>query len=294
MRATLDVEGHEIVVTHRERVLAPETGFTKGDLVAYYASVGAAMVPHLARRPLMLGRWPSGVHERGWGQFECRGRPEWMSAFELHMRDGRVVETCVVDDVASLVWLANQGVLEFHPFLARAEAFDRPTAMVFDLDPGAPAGLVECAQVALRLRDVLAAVGLISYVKGSGSIGMHVVVPLNTPVTYAETKSFARAVATLLAHEDPARVVDVMTRARRSGKVFVDWAQNDERKQNIAPYSLRAAAGVPVSAPITWEEAASADHTRFGPREVLDRVRDRGDVFAQVPTMRQQLPRLHA
>jgi bifunctional non-homologous end joining protein LigD len=217
-----------------------------------------------------------------------------MSAFELHMRDGRVVETCVVDDVASLVWLANQGVLEFHPFLARAEAFDRPTAMVFDLDPGAPAGLVECAQVALRLRDVLAAVGLESFVKVSGSIGMHVVVPLNTPVTYEETKSFARAVATLLAHEDPARVVDVMTRARRSGKVFVDWAQNDERKQNIAPYSLRAAAGVPVSAPITWEEAASVDRTRFGPREVLDRVRDRGDVFAQVPTMRQQLPRLHA
>jgi bifunctional non-homologous end joining protein LigD len=292
------IDGRALELTHPERVLWPETGTTKAEMLDYYASVGGVMVPHIAGRPLMIWRWPEGVHHRGWDQFECRGRPTWMGTYRLEMRKGEIANTCVVNDAASLLWLANQGAIELHPFLARADAFDRPTTVVFDLDAGEPAGLVECSRVALLLRDVLAAVALEAFPKTSGGVGLHVYVPLNTPATYADTKAFARAVAGLLAREHPDRVVDRMTRALRYGKVFIDWSQNDERKQTVAAYSLRGRAQPIVSAPVTWEEIeraarrSDASHLVLRARDVLGRVAVDGDPFAPVATLQQHLPEL--
>lgn len=282
-----------VAISHPERVMYPATGFTKADVLAYYRAVAPVMVPHLAGRPMMLGRWPEGVDGRGFGQFECRGRPEWMSSAPLRLRDGRVVDVCIVNDEPSLVWLANQGVLELHPYLARWSSFDTPLAIVFDLDPGPPASLVECCRVALRLRDVLGEHNLRAVAKTSGGSGLHVFVPLNVPVTYADTKPFARSVAARLAADLPDLVVDRMSKAVRPGRVFIDWGQNDERKQTVAAYSLRAADSPIVSTPLSWGEvAAGVDGAAlvFSPADVIDRISRLGDHFAPMLTLTQQLP----
>ena len=244
----------------------------------------------------MLGRFPEGVDRRGWGQFECRGRPEWMASASLRLRTGVVRDVCVINDLASLVWVANQGVIELHPYLARVERFDQPLAAVFDLDPGPPAGLRECCRVALWLRDVLTEVGLSSFPKTSGSSGLHVVVPLNAPHSYEETKRFARAAAARLARERGELVVDRMAKSLRARKVFIDWAQNDQRKQTVAPYSLRATPMPLVSAPVRWDEieraveGSSAAALTLGPRDVLRRLAAGDDPFADVARLEQRLP----
>ncbi|MFN2484660.1 MAG: non-homologous end-joining DNA ligase [Candidatus Limnocylindria bacterium] len=294
--AEIQVDGRSVRLTNLDRVLWPATGFTKRDMLDYYLRVGPTLVPHLAGRPLMLGRFPEGVEGRGWGQFECRGRPDWMASVPLRLRTGVVREVCVVNDMPSLMWVVNQGVIELHPFLARADAFERPTSVVFDLDPGPAAGLAECARAALRLRGVLDEAGLRAYVKTSGSSGIHVFVPIDATHSYAETKAFARRIAARLASENPELVIDRMTRSLRAGRVFVDWAQNDERKQTVAPYSLRATARPLVSTPITWDEvgtaAAGSDPAilAFGPSQVTERTRDCGDLFAPVAAGGHRLP----
>ena len=279
-----------VTLTNLDRVLWPSTGTTKGDLVAYYRGVADVLVPHLRERPLMLGRWPEGVGTRGWGQFECRGRPSWMASYPLRLRDGRVVEICVVNDADSLEWLAQQGVVELHPYLARADAFDRPIGVVFDLDPGPPAAVAECARVALLLRERLDALGLRAAVKTSGAQGLHVVVPIARGPSFAETKAFARGLAAELAAARPDLVLDRMTRAERAGRVFIDWAQNDERKQTVAPYSVRAADEPLVSTPLTWDEVAAGDVLAFTIEDALARVRTRGDAFGIALDEGQRLP----
>ena len=285
---TVEVEGRTLTVTNLDRVLWPATGFSKGGMIDYYRAIGPVLVPHVVGRPVMLGRFPAGVEGRAWGQLACRGRPDWMATTELTLRTGVVRDVCLVNDVASLMWVANQGVIELHPFLARAETFNRPTAMDFDLDPGPPAGLAECARVALALRRVLEAEGRDAVVKTSGSAGLHAVIPLNGAATYGDTKGYARAAAARLAAEQPDLVLDRMTRSLRAGKVFVDWAQNDERKQTVAAYSLRATAVPGVSTPVTWDEVEHVARTGdasalvFSPRDVLERVERLGDVFRGV------------
>jgi bifunctional non-homologous end joining protein LigD len=290
------VGARTLALTNLDRVLWPSTGTTKAELIDYYARIAPAIVPHLAGRPLMIWRWPEGVHRPGWDQFECRGRPEWMASYRLEMRKGEIATTCVINDAASLVWIANQGTVELHPFLARSDAFQRPSAVVFDLDPCPPAGAVASCRVALLLREILGALSLASFPKMSGRAGMHVYVPLNSDVGYAATKAFARAAARLLAREHPDLIVDRMSRSLRWGKVFIDWSQNDERKQTIAAYSLRATERPFVSAPVTWDEVARAARRSdasalvFSPADVLERWRTLGDPFAPVETLRQSLP----
>ncbi len=292
----VDIDGRRIVLSNLDRVLWPAAGFTKGDMIEYYRSVADVMLPHLAGRPVMLARFPTGVHGRGWGQFECRGHPAWMTTAALELRTGVVRDVCLVNDRASLVWIANQGVVELHPFLARSAAFDRPLSVVFDLDPGPPAGMAECATVALRLRSLLAGLGLASHAKTSGSAGLHVFVPLDGSQTYRETKAFARAIAAQLAEELPSLVLDRVSRSARTGRVFIDWAQNDERKQTVAPYSLRAVDRPRVSTPVTWDEvarAAGGGHgaaLAFEARDVVARIRERGDLFAGMLTGGHRLP----
>ncbi|HWG56507.1 MAG TPA: non-homologous end-joining DNA ligase [Gaiellaceae bacterium] len=267
-----------VTLTNLDRVLWPETGFTKGDLVAYYERVAPALLPHLARRALTLWRFPEGVHRRGWWQNECRGAPDWMTVAEI-----RGQRFCVVDDEPSLVWVANQGTVELHPFGSTVDAPETPLRLLVDLDPGAPAGLVECCRVALAARRSL---GEATLVKTSGASGLHLAAP--AAATFADTKAVARELAERLAWELPELVVAEQRREARRGRVLVDWLQSDATRTTAAPYSLRATRVPSVSTPVTWDEveaaAAARDATtlRFGPQDVRARLDRDGDLWSDL------------
>lgn len=279
-------------LTSLEKVMWPAVGVTKGEMLDYYAAIAPALLPHLADRPLTLGRFPNGVDAPGFAQTECRGRPEWVDTVPIRLRTGRVRHFCLARDPASLLWIANLGTIEFHVFLGTAADLQTPTGVLFDLDPEPPAGIADAARVALRLRDRLAAEGLAAVAKTTGGSGLHVLVPLNRPHTYAQTSRFARRVAAVLAEGDAAVTASATRRARRRGAVLVDWAQNSERRSVIAPYSLRAADRPWVSTPVTWEEVEAVDarRLRFGPQAVLERVTRIGDPFEPALRLVQRLP----
>ncbi|MDQ3991382.1 MAG: non-homologous end-joining DNA ligase [Actinomycetota bacterium] len=292
----IEVEGRRVRVTTLDRVLWPDAGFTKRQMIEYYVRVAPVLLPHLARRPITLHRFPEGVEGPGWYQARCRGRPAWMSAHVVRGRTGEAIDYCLIEDVASLVWAANLGTIELHPFLAPAERPDEPTVVAFDLDPGPPADLVDCCEVALWLREVLDGLGLEAFAKTSGAVGLHVYVPLGPGHRYDATKPFARGVARLLAERNPDRVIERMTRSLRPGKVLVDWLQNDPTRSTVAPYSLRAMAWPTVSTPVTWDEVEGAVRDRspgtvtFQPGDVLDRIERMGDLFGPVLEIDQSLP----
>jgi bifunctional non-homologous end joining protein LigD len=292
----VDVEGRRLGLTNLDKMLWPEAGRTKAWLLEYYTRVAPTLLPHLRERPLTLRRFPDGIEGPSWHQNECRGEPEWFRVLETPGRDGRLLRFCVVDDLASLVWLANQGVIELHPFQWRLEAPRQPTALVFDLDPGPPADVVDCARVALRLRELLAALRLTSFAKTSGAAGLHVHVPLGQPHDGEQVKRFARALAQGLAQEHPDAVVAEMKKTRRAGKVFVDWLQNDPTRQTVAPYSLRGLPWPRVAAPVTWQEVERAvadarpSALTFLGEDVLERIDGTGDLFAATLELQQSLP----
>ena len=295
----LSVGGRRLSLTNLEKVLYP-SGFTKGQVIDYYVRVAPAMLPHLKGRAVTLKRYPGGSDEPFFYEKNCPAhRPPWVDTASVAGRSGNAaIDYCVIRDPATLVWAANLASLELHVTMARAAAPDRPTAMVFDLDPGPPAALPDCLRVGLRLRDLLAAIGLKCFPKTSGGKGLHVYVPLNTPgVTFDDTKSFARAVAEVFQRQSPKAVTAAMAKAGRAGKVFVDWSQNDRHKTTACAYSLRARDEPTVSTPVEWEEVERAAETRrgtplvFTAEEVLARVARRGDLFAPVLALRQKLPR---
>ncbi len=295
-RVEVEFAGRVVSLSNLDKVLWPRLGLTKGWMVDYYTAVAPALVPHLRRHPLTLHRFPDGVEGVHWYETRAPAHPPWIETVTFHVRTtGKVFDVCVVDDLPSLVWAAQFAAIELHPFLGTAEELDRPRAVVFDLDPGPPATIVDCCRVALRIRDLLGGLGLQAWVKTSGGVGLHVYVPLNTEVTYDQTKSFAHAVALLLEREQPEAVTSVMARARRPGKVFVDWSQNDFGKSTVAPYSLRGLEIPTVSTPVAWDEvseaAASGEVRRllFLPDAVLERAED-GDLFAPVVSVQQALP----
>ncbi|MDQ4082162.1 MAG: non-homologous end-joining DNA ligase, partial [Actinomycetota bacterium] len=257
----LKLDGRSLRLSNLDKVLWPAAGVTKGDLIAFYLEVAPAILPHLERRPVTLRRYPDGVEGLHWYQLECRGQPDWLTTCELRGRGG-VFRVCLLGDRPSLVWAANLATIEFHPLLARAAAAGEPTSVVFDLDPGPALDIVDCCDVALRLREVLAGLGLASFAKTSGSVGLHVFVPLNVPHTYAETRGFARAVAAHLVAEHPDGVTDKQKRALRTGKILVDWLQNDPMRSTVAPYSLRATPWPSVSTPVAWDEVEAARAAR--------------------------------
>jgi bifunctional non-homologous end joining protein LigD len=283
-----------VALSSLDKVLWPEPGFTKGQMIEYYRRIAPVLLPHLRDRPLTLGRFPSGVEGRGFAQNECRGAPEWLRTYAVRLRDGTPRRFCVVDDVESLLWVANQNTIELHPFLYTVVDPARPTSVVFDLDPAAPADVLAAGEVALRLRDLLAERGLAAVLKTSGSLGLHVLVPLNTPTTFAETKAFARKLAAQLAEERPEQVTDAQRRSARAGKVLVDWLQNDPMRSTVAPYSLRATPWPTVSTPVAWEEVEEAlaggraEHLTFLADDVLERVQH--DPFAPALEVEQSLP----
>ncbi len=288
------VDGRALKISNWDKVLYPEAGFTKGDLIAYYARIAPAVLPHLHDRPLTLKRYPNGVDAPYFYEKQSPShRPEWVQT----VRVGGVDYT-LCQDRPTLVWLANLADIELHTSLSLAADPDRPTMLVFDLDPGPPAGIVECCEVALVLRGMFGALGLESVIKTSGSKGMQMYVPLNDDaVTYGQTKPFARQVAELLEQRLPELVVSRMTKRLRGGKVLVDWSQNDDHKTTVNVYSVRARERPTVSTPVRWEEvqacrdAGEPEMLTFETEEVLDRVARDGDLFAMLLSTRQELPR---
>ncbi|SDY38017.1 bifunctional non-homologous end joining protein LigD [Micromonospora pattaloongensis] len=293
---TVSVGARRLRVSSLERVLYPETGFSKAELIDYYTAVADVVLPHVRGHAITLHRYPSGVGGPHFYQTRCPPHPDWVRTATLHFpKTGKTFEAPVLDDVAALVWAANLATIELHPFLACAERIDHPTQLVFDLDPGPPAGFGQACAVALELRGMLAEVGLRAWPKTSGLKGLHLHVPLDGAATYAQTKAFARAVAATLARAAPGRVVDRMARALRAGKVFIDWSQNDAGKSTVAPYSLRGGARPTVAAPISWEDVAdAAERDRpppgYGPAAVRRRLAERGDLLAPLLATRQRLP----
>ena len=297
MSSALEIEGHRIAVSNLDKVLWPLAGFTKGQMLDYYVRVSTFLLPYLEGRPVTLRRFPDGIEAPSWYQNDCPpGAPEWLRSREVEWPSGRRWDFCSLDDLPSLVWVVNLASIELHPFFARAERLDEPTAVVFDLDPGEPADLVQCSLVALRLRDALESVQLHGFAKTSGSVGMHVVVPLNSPHTWEETKAFARTLARELVRELPDLVVAKQARSARRGKVLVDWLQNDPTRSTIAPYSLRAHGWPLVSTPVSWDEvgraarSGRAEELVFEPAIVLDRLERLGDLHEPVLSLEQQLP----
>jgi bifunctional non-homologous end joining protein LigD len=295
--AETSVEGRELKLSNLDKVLYPQTGFTKGALIAYYATIAPVMLAHVSERPLTVTRWPDGVQAKSFFQKQAPAhRPEWVRTATV-ASERKPIDYTLADDLPTLVWLANLAAIELHVPLARAAAIERPTALVFDLDPGAPASIVECCHVGVQLQGMFEHLGLQSYAKTSGSKGLQVYVPLNSAdVTYARTKPFAKAVAELLESAEPDVVVSRMTKARRTGKVLIDWSQNDAKKTTVCVYSLRATDHPTVSTPVEWDEVRatrdSGDPTTlaFEAAEVLARVAKRGDLFAPVLSLVQTLP----
>ena len=306
-RVAVEIDGRQLDLSNLDKVLYPEAGFTKAQVIDYYTRIAPVMLPHLAGRPLTLHRFPNGTGKKGFYEKQCPDhRPDWVATtpilakgvgrFGERRRDPRDIDFCLVEDRPTLVWLANLACLELHVLLARAPDVERPTAVVFDLDPGAPAGVIESARVALLLRAALEALGLEALVKTSGSKGLQLYVPLNGPADYDHTKAFARSLARLLEKEHPELVVSKMTRELRGGKVYVDWQQNENFKTTVCAYSLRAREQPTASTPLRWEEveAAVADDDAsalvFDAAAALERAERHGDLFAAALELEQELP----
>jgi bifunctional non-homologous end joining protein LigD len=296
-KTELKVDGVSLPVSNLNKVFYPKTGFTKGDVINYYIRVSTVLLPHLKDRPITLKRYPNGVDGFFFYEKQCPpGRPNWVKTAKVQRSNGTNINYCLVNDLPALVWAANLADLELHTFLHKAPAIQRPTALALDLDPGPPADVLTCCQVASHLKAVFDALKLKSFPKTSGSKGMQIYVPLNTPVNYEQTKSFARALASLLERQHPDLVVSRMEKTLRKGKVFVDWSQNDDVKTTINVYSLRAKEQPTVSTPLAWKEVEAAlrksnsSSMIFEAGDVLKRVEKLGDLFAPVLTLKQKLP----
>jgi len=296
----VEIGGRQLKLTNLDKVFYPATGFTKGQVIDYYARIAPVLVPHLAGKPLTLKRYPNGVNEPPFFEKNAtKHRPDWVKTAPIWSEGNqRDVNYILANDLATLVWVANLASIELHPSLSLATDIECPRSLVFDLDPGPPANIVQCCQVAVWLRAIFDHFKLQSFPKTSGSKGMQIYVPLNTKTSYDETKPFAHALARLLEDQHRELVVSDMKKAIRTNKIFVDWSQNDEHKTTVSVYSLRARERPTVSTPITWEEV---EHTLkkknagllvFESHQTLDRVEKMGDLFAPLLKLKQKLPKL--
>jgi bifunctional non-homologous end joining protein LigD len=297
MAAPVEVEvgGRTVRLSNLDKVLYP-SGFTKAEIVDYHARIAPVAIPHLAGRCLTFRRFPNGTDAKGFFEKRCPShRPEWVPvALGPGDRTGGI-EYCRIEEPAAMVWAANMAAIELHAPMAHAVDLATPRALVFDFDPGPKTSIVECCAVAIGIRDVLDSVGLAGWCKTSGSKGLQMYVPLNTPgATHDAAADFALAVGQVMERQMPGQVTTVMAKVERPGKVFVDWSQNAHHKTTIAPYSLRARPEPTVSTPVTWDEvvgcAESGVELRFEAADVLARVAERGDLFAPVLTVEQHLP----
>jgi bifunctional non-homologous end joining protein LigD len=291
-----EIEGRRLSLSNLDKVLYP-SGFTKAQVIDYMARIAPVAIPHLTGRALTFRRYPDGTDTPGFFEKRCPGhRPEWVDTAPGPGDRGGGIEYCRLDEVAAMVWAANMAAIEIHAPMALADALEVPRSLVFDFDPGAPATVVECCQIALAAREVLASVDLEGWCKTSGSKGLQMYVPLNSPdATHDAAADFALAVGQVLERQLPGRVTTVMAKAERPARIFVDWSQNAFHKTTIAPYSLRARPRPTVSTPVTWGEVGAAAEGElelvFTSDDVLDRVDELGDLFAPVLSVVQHLPR---
>ena len=298
--AQIEVQGRRLALSNLDKILYPAAEFTKRQVLDYYVRVAPFLIPHLTGRPLTMKRYPDGVDgEFFYEKNAPKHRPDWLKTAPIYSRHNRrTIDYILANDLPTLVWMANLASLELHASLSLAEDLARPTMLVFDLDPGSPANVVQCAQVGLWLREVFEQFGLQSFPKTSGSKGLQIYMPLNTPVKYEATKAFAHAMARLLEERHPELVVSEMKKNVRNGKVFIDWSQNDEHKTTVSVYSLRARERPTVSTPVTWEEVEQVQRKKksellvFEAAQVLERCERMGDLFAPVVTLKQELPQL--
>jgi bifunctional non-homologous end joining protein LigD len=292
---SVEVDGHRLKVSNLDKVLYPDAGFTKAEVIDYYVRIASAMLPHIADRGVTLRRYPNGVDAQSFFEKRCPShRPAWIGTFAGPGDRNGTIGYCALDSTAALAWSANMAALEIHAPMARGDDIESPTMCVFDLDPGAPADIHSCAEVALDIRAVLEDLaGLECLPKTSGSKGLQLYVPLNRPHTHEHCSSFAQAVAQVLEKHHGDRVTSVMAKAVRPGKVFIDWSQNSRHKTTVAVYSLRARPRPTVSTPVSWDEveaAAAGGPLTFEAGDVLARVEEHGDLFAAAATLEQSLP----
>jgi bifunctional non-homologous end joining protein LigD len=298
-KSQLQIDGTTVEVSNLNKVFYPKTGFTKGQIIDFYVRISPVLLPHLKDRPITLKRYPDGVDGFFFYEKKCPPhRPDWVKTAKVPRTDGGEINYCVINNLSALVWAANLADLELHVFLHRAPKIEQPTALAFDLDPGAPADILNCCEVALQLKALMEKLKLKSFPKTSGSKGIQVYAPLNSTVTYEKTKAFAHAIALQLEKEFPESIVSNMQKALRKGKVLVDWSQNDRHKTTVCVYSLRAKEPPSVSTPVTWKEIETALKRKnskllsFEPGEVLKRVQKHGDLFEPVLKLKQKLPSL--
>jgi bifunctional non-homologous end joining protein LigD len=295
----IEIQGRQLKLSNLDKVLYPATGFTKGQVIDYYARIAPVLVPHITGRPLTLKRYPNGVDSEFFFEKNATAhRPDWVQTAPIWSEHNRrTINYILANDLPTVVWMANLAAIELHPSLSLAKEIESPTMMVFDLDPGPPANIVQCAQVGMWLREIFEHFGLQSFPKTSGSKGLQIYVPLNTPTSYEDTKAFAHALARLLEDQHRALVVSDMKKELRKGKVLVDWSQNDQHKTTIAIYSLRAREHPTVSTPVKWEEVEQllkkkdATLLVFEAEQVIKRVEKLGDLFEPVLKLKQKLPK---
>ena len=298
-KSIIEVGGKQLKLSNLDKIFYPSTAFTKGQVIDYYIRIAPVLLPHLKGRPLTLKRYPNGALQKFFYQKECpSSKPDWLQTAPIWSESNQKnTNFCLVEDLPSLIWSANLAALELHTSLSLAQTILQPTMVVFDLDPGPPAAILQCARVSLWLRQLLSAHSLQAFPKTSGSKGLQVYLPLNTPADYDQTKTFARKIALLLEQSYPEYVVSNMRKSLRTGKVFVDWSQNDDHKTTVCVYSLRARELPTVSTPVSWQEVEAAlakrdpDLLVFNAQQVLERVAADDDLFAPVLTVRQKLPK---
>jgi len=294
-KTVVEVDGHRLTLTNLDKVFYPKAGFTKAEVIHYHVQIAPYLLPHLHDRAITMKRYPDGVDGEYFYEKEAPShRPKWVQTTQVAKGSGGAINYCMINDLPSLVWVANLADLELHTFLHQAPDVDRPTMMAFDLDPGPPADIVLCCQIALQLKAFFDELDLQLFAKTSGSKGLQVYVPLNTPTTYEKTKTFARTLAERFEKEHPDKVVSNMKKSSRQGKVFIDWSQNDDHKTTVSVYSLRAKEQPTVSTPVFWEEVAQSakkgQPLSFTSDEVLARAEKHGDIFAPVLSLKQKLP----
>ena len=299
-RKIVEIAGKSLSLANLEKDLYPSYGFTKAQILEYYRRMARFILPHLQDRALTLKRYPEGVEQDFFFEKRCPvHRPAWVKTAEVRLEHKEPMTVCLANNLETLMWVENLASLELHVPLARVGSPETPDAMVFDLDPGEPADILDCARVALILRDLLSPLGLAGYVKTSGQKGLHVYVPLNREeTTFADTKKFSKAVAEIMQKNYPDLVTAKMAKEYRQGKVFINWSQNDAASTMICVYSLRARKKPMVSFPLAWRElerlAGQGDPERLQVihSEAVNRAEKQGDLFREVLEKRQKLPHL--
>ena len=293
-KVSVTIDGRTLAVSNLDKVLYPESGFTKAEVIDYYVRIAPVLLQHLGDRGITMRRFPDGVDAGSFFEKRCPShRPDWVQTADGPGDRNGTIGYCCLTEPAALAWAANMAAIELHAPMARADDIEAPTMVVFDFDPGPGTALPECAEVALWVRDTLEGIGLASYAKTSGSKGMQVYVPLNSPATHEQASAFALAVAQVMEKAHPTLVVTTQAKAARKGKVLIDWSQNSRHKTTICAYSLRARPHPTVSTPVTWDEvedAADGEDLSFEAADVLERLDELGDLFAPTLTEVQELP----